>query len=75
MMKTVIQVKDKSRCKKRESLIREALELGFKPRKVSDELAVELTSNGHLYAPKSLLKGLEKHYVNTELSGSKLRRI
>ena len=45
-MKTVIQVKDKSRCKKRESLIREALELGFKPRKVSDELAVELTSNG-----------------------------
>ena len=69
MMKTVIQVKDKSRCKKRESLIREALELGFKPRKVSDELAVELTSNGHVYAPKSLLKGLTEHFVNNELSG------
>ena len=75
MMKTVIQVKDKSRCKKRESLIREALELGFKPRKVSDELAVELTSNGHVYAPKSLLKGLTEHFVNNELSGSKLKRI
>lgn len=74
-MKTVIQVKDKSRCKKRESLIREALELGFKPRKVSDELAVELTSNGHVYAPKSLLKGLTEHFVNNELSGSKLKRI
>ena len=74
-MKTVIQVKDKSRCKKRESLIREALELGFKPRKVSDELAVELTSTGHVYAPKSLLKGLTEHFVNNELSGSKLKRI
>ena len=74
-MKTVIQVKDKTRCKKRESLIREALELGFKPRKVSDELAVELTSNGHVYAPKSLLKGLTEHFVNNELSGSKLKRI
>ena len=74
-MKTVIQVKDKSRCKKRESLIREALELGFKPRKVSDELAVELTSNGHVYAPKSLLKGMTEHFVNTDLSGSKLRRV
>ena len=74
-MKTVIQVKDKSRCKKRESLIREALELGFKPRKVSDELAVELTSNGHVYAPKSLLKGLTEHFVNNEMRGSKLKRI
>ena len=74
-MKTGIQVKAKSRCKKRESLIREALELGFKPRKVSDELAVELTSNGHVYAPKSLLKGLTEHFVNNELSGSKLKRI
>ena len=74
-MKTVIQVKDKSRCKKRESLIREALELGFKPRKVSDELAVELTSNGHVYAPKSLLKGMTEHFINPESSGSKLQRI
>ena len=36
-MKTIIQVKDKSRCKKRESLIREALDMGMKPKQVSDE--------------------------------------
>ena len=78
-MKTVIQVKDKTRCKKRESLIREALNHGFKPKRVSDQKAIDLTSNGHVYAPKSLLKGkndeLTEHFVNTELSGSKLRRI
>ena len=75
MMKTVIQVKDKSRCKKRESLIREALDMGMKPKQVSDEQAIQLTSNGHVYAPKSLLKGLTEHFINTELSGSKLKRI
>ena len=74
-MKTVIQVKDKSRCKKRESLIREALDMGMKPKQVSDEQAIQLTSNGHVYAPKSLLKGLTEHFINTELSGSKLKRI
>ena len=75
MMKTVIQVKDKSRCKKRESLIREALDMGIKPKQVSDEQAIQLTSNGHVYAPKSLLKGLTEHFINTELSGSKLKRV
>ena len=74
-MKTVIQVKDKSRCKKRESLIREALDMGMKPKQVSDEQAIQLTSNGHVYAPKSLLKGLTAHFINTELSGSKLKRV
>tara|TARA_Y100000296_G_C4939128_1_gene140535 strand:+ start:283 stop:507 length:225 start_codon:yes stop_codon:yes gene_type:complete len=74
-MKTVIQVKDKSRCKKRESLIREALDMGMKPKQVSDEQAIQLTSNGHVYAPKSLLKGLTEHFINTELSGSKLKRV
>ena len=74
-MKTVIQVKDKTRCKKRESLIRESLELGFKPKRVSNELAIQLTSNGHVYAPKSLLKGLSEHFINTELSGRKLKRV
>ena len=39
-MKTVIQVKDKTRCKKRESLIREALKHGFKPKRVSDQVAM-----------------------------------
>ena len=75
MMKTVIQVKDKSRCKKRESLIREALDMGMKPKQVSDEQAIQLTSNGHVYAPKSLLKGMTEHFINSELSGSKLKRI
>ena len=75
MMKTIIQVKDKSRCKKRESLIREALDMGMKPKQVSDEQAIQLTSNGHVYAPKSLLKGLTEHFINTELSGSKLKRV
>ena len=56
-MKTVIQVKDKTRCKKRESLIRESLELGFKPKRVSNERAIQLTANGHVYAQKSLFKG------------------
>ena len=74
-MKTVIQVKDKSRCKKRESLIREALDMGMKPKQVSDEQAIQLTSNGHVYAPKSLLKGMTEHFINSELSGSKLKRI
>ena len=74
-MKTIIQVKDKSRCKKRESLIREALDMGMKPKQVSDEQAIQLTSNGHVYAPKSLLKGLTEHFINTELSGSKLKRV
>jgi hypothetical protein len=75
MMKTIIQVKDKSRCKKRESLIREALDMGTKPKQVSDEQAIQLTSNGHVYAPKSLLKGMTEHFINSELSGSKLKRI
>ena len=75
MMKTIIQVKDKSRCKKRESLIREALDMGMKPKQVSDEQAIQLTSNGHVYAPKSLLKGMTEHFINSELSGSKLKRI
>ena len=74
-MKTIIQVKDKSRCKKRESLIREALNMGMKPKQVSDEQAIQLTSNGHVYAPKSLLKGMTEHFINSELSGSKLKRI
>ena len=74
-MKTIIQVKDKSRCKKRESLIREALDMGMKPKQVSDEQAIQLTSNGHVYAPKSLLKGLTEHFINSELSGSKLKRV
>ena len=74
-MKTVIQVKDKSRCKKRESLIREAIDMGMKPKQVSDEQAIQLTSNGHVYAPKSLLKGMTEHFINSELSGSKLKRI
>lgn len=74
-MKTIIQVKDKSRCKKRESLIREALDMGMKPKQVSDEQAIQLTSNGHVYAPKSLLKGMTEHFINSELSGSKLKRI
>ena len=75
MMKTIIQVKDKSRCRKRESLIREALDMGMKPKQVSDEQAIQLTSNGHVYAPKSLLKGMTEHFINSELSGSKLKRI
>ena len=79
-MKTVIQVKDKTRCKKRESLIREALEMGMQPKKVSDHQAIELTSvgsagNNFVYAPKSLLKGKDEHFINTELAGSKLRRV
>ena len=74
-MKTIIQVKAKSRCKKRESLIREALDMGMKPKQVSDEQAIQLTSNGHVYAPKSLLKGMTEHFINSELSGSKLKRI
>jgi len=74
-MKTIIQVKDKSRCKKRESLIREAIDMGMKPKQVSDEQAIQLTSNGHVYAPKSLLKGMTEHFINSELSGSKLKRI
>ena len=74
-MKTIIQVKDKSRCKKRESLIREALDMGMKPKQVSDEQAIQLTSNGHVYAPKSLFKGMTEHFINSELSGSKLKRI
>ena len=74
-MKVVIETKSKSRCKKRESLIREALDMGMKPKQVSDEQAIQLTSNGHVYAPKSLLKGLTEHFINTELSGSKLKRI
>jgi len=74
-MKTIIQVKDKSRCKKRESLIREALDMGMKPKQVSDEQAIQLTSNGHVYAPKSLLKEMTEHFINSELSGSKLKRI
>ena len=75
MMKTIIQVKDKSRCRKRESLIREALDMGMKPKQVSDEQAIQLTSNGYVYAPKSLLKGMTEHFINSELSGSKLSRI
>ena len=82
-MKTVIEIKDKSRCKKRESLIREALNMGMKPKQVSDEQAIQLTSNGHVYAPKSLIKAVKvgwefrspEHFINTELSGSKLKRI
>tara|TARA_R110002020_G_scaffold286804_3_gene502309 strand:- start:1085 stop:1309 length:225 start_codon:yes stop_codon:yes gene_type:complete len=74
-MKTIIQVKDKTRCKKRESLIRESLELGFKPKRVSDESAIKLTSNGHVYAPKSLLKKINEHFINTEISGQKLQRV
>ena len=74
-MKVVIETKSKSRCKKRDSLIREALDMGMKPKQVSDEQAIQLTSNGHVYAPKSLLKGLTEHFINTELSGSKLKRI
>ena len=74
-MKTIIQVKDKSRCKKRESLIREAIDMGMKPKQVSDEQAIQLTSNGHVYAPKSLLKKVTEHFINTELSGSNLKRI
>ena len=74
-MKTVIQTKDKSRCKNRDSLIREALEHGFKPKRVSNEVAIKLTANGHVFAPKSLLKGRDEHFINTELSGSKLKRI
>ena len=74
-MKTIIQVKDKTRCKKRESLIRESLELGFKPKRVSDELAIKLTSNGHVYAPKSLLKKINEHFINTEISGEKMQRV
>ena len=74
-MKTVIQTKNKTRCKNRDSLIREALENRFKPKKVSNELEIQLTSNGHVFAPKSLLKGRDEHFINTELSGSKLKRI
>ena len=59
MMKTVIQVKDKTRCKKRESLIREALKHGFKPKRVSDQVAM----------------GMTEHFINPESSGSKLQRI
>ena len=74
-MKIVIETKLKSRCKKRDSLIREALDMGMKPKQVSDEQAIQLTSNGHVYAPKSLLKGMTEHFINSELSGSKLKRI
>ena len=74
-MKVVIETKSKSRCKKRESLIREAIDMGMKPKQVSDEQAIQLTSNGHVYAPKSLLKGMTEHFINSELSGSKLKRI
>ena len=74
-MKIVIETKSKSRCKKRESLIREAIDMGMKPKQVSDEQAIQLTSNGHVYAPKSLLKGMTEHFINSELSGSKLKRI
>tara|TARA_Y100000780_G_C13533937_1_gene358789 strand:+ start:452 stop:676 length:225 start_codon:yes stop_codon:yes gene_type:complete len=74
-MKVVIETKSKSRCKKRDSLIREALDMGMKPKQVSDQLATQLTSNGYVYAPKSLLKGSTEHFINSELSGSKLKRI
>ena len=74
-MKTVIQVKDKTRCKKREYLIGESLELGFKPKRVSNERAIQLTANGHVYAPKSLFKGSTEHFINTELSGRKLKKV
>ena len=74
-MKIVIETKSKSRCKKRDSLIREALDMGMKPKQVSDQLAIQLTSNGYVYAPKSLLKGSTEHFINSELSGSKLKRI
>ena len=74
-MKVVIETKSKSRCKKRDSLIREALDMGMKPKQVSDEQAIQLTSNGQVYAPKSLLKGMTEHFINSELSGSKLKRI
>ena len=82
-MKTVLRVKDKSRCKKRESLIREALKLGFEPFKVSDEAAELLTSDGHVYAPKSLIKAVRvgwefrspEHFIDTKVVGSKLRLV
>ena len=50
-------------------------DMPFMSYQVSDEQAIQLTSNGHVYAPKSLLKEMTEHFINSELSGSKLKRI
>ena len=76
-MKTVIQVTPKTRRKNRETKIAESLENGFKPKRVSDAKAIELTKDGSfVYTPKSLMnQDGSHHYINTEVGGSKLKKI
>ena len=79
-MKVVIETKPKSRCKNRDSLIREALDYGFKAQKVSDSQAQQLiseraTDKKFVHAPISLIKGKDEHFINTDFQGRKLKRI
>ena len=67
-MKTIIETVGKGRIsiQSREEVIKESLENGLKPRRVSNDRAQELVRQGsHAYAPKSLLKDGDTHYVNT----------
>jgi hypothetical protein len=80
-MKTIIERPEKSRCQVRHTMIKESLNLGFTPMKVSDEQAQELCRNGRkfVYVPKSLNPERSvktKHYINTkEFGGWNLKKI
>ena len=78
-MKTIIQRPNNSRCRLRDTMIKESLEQGFKPMRVSDTKAWELCLNGRnfVYVPKSLYKNnTDVHSINTgEFGGFNLKKI
>ena len=64
-MKTIIQRPEKSRCQVRHTMIKECLELGYKPIRVTEQKAQELCFGGrnYIHVPKSLYKNkVKKHY-------------
>ena len=68
-MKTIIQRPEKSRCQVRHTMIKECLELGYKPIRVTEQKAQELCFGGrnYIHVPKSLYKNkVKKHYVHVE---------
>ena len=68
-MKTIIQRPANLRCQVRHTMIKECLELGYKPTRVSDDKAQDLCRNGrnYVYVPKSLYKNnSDVHYIHVE---------
>ena len=72
-MKTIIETKKGS---SREEVIKESLQNGLKPQRVSNDRAILLVRQGsHVYCPKSLVKDgadTQTHYINTEFLGNNL---